>query len=130
MKKTVYQILGVLLLFPLAAASAFGLTLQDFRKEVYRPENLPGGKTGTLSAENKVVNIINFLINLILYASGSVAVLMLVYGGVRLITSAGNTEQKEHAVKIIKWAGAGLAVVILAYAAVTNIISLIYRATT
>ena len=130
MKKTIFQILGILLLFPLAAASAFGLSLQDFRKEVYRPENLPGGDTGTLSAENKVVGIINFLINLILYASGSVAVLMLVYGAVRLITAAGNTDQKEASVKIIKYAGFGLAVVILAYATVTNIIDLIFRATT
>lgn len=130
MKKTFLQIFGFLLLFPLAAASAFGLSLQDFRKEVYRPENLPGAESGTLSAENKIVGIINYLINLILYASGSVAVLMLVYGAVRLITAAGATDQKEAAVKIIKYAGIGLAVVILAYAAVTNVIDLIFRATT
>jgi hypothetical protein len=130
MKKTVLQILGVLLLFPLAAASAFGLSLQDFRKEVYRPDNLPGAETGTLTAENKIVNVIDFLVNLILYASGSVAVLMLVYGGVRLITAAGSTEQKEASVKIIKYAGFGLAVVVLAYAVVTNVIDLIFRATT
>lgn len=129
MKRTLFKIAGVLLLFPLAAASAFGLTLQDFRKEVFRPENLPVGSTGTLSAENKVVNIINFLINLILYASGSVAVLILVYGAVRLITSSGSTEQRDASIKIIKWAGTGLAVVILAYALVTNLIDLIYRAT-
>lgn len=130
MKNPFYYIIGIILIFPLAAASAFGLTLDDFRQEVYRPENLPGGQTGALSAENKVVGIINFLVNLILYASGSVAVLMLVYGGVRLITSAGNTEQKEAAVKIIKFAGIGLFVVILAFAAVSNVIDLIFRATT
>lgn len=129
MKKHFLYILGIILLFPLAAASAFGLTLQDFREEVYRPENLPGGQTGSLSAENKVVGIINFLINLILYASGSVAVLMLVYGGVRLITAGGDTEQKEQATKIIKWAAIGLFVVILAFALVTNVIDLIFRAT-
>lgn len=130
MKKYFYHLLGIILIFPLAAASAFGLTLHDFRKEVYRPENLPGGQTGTVSAENKVVAVINFLVNLILYASGSVAVLMLVYGGVRLITAAGNTKQKEQATKIIKYAGIGLFVVILAFAAVSNLIDLIFRATT
>lgn len=129
-KKPLQILVGVLLLFPLAAASAFGLTLQDFRKEVYRPENLPGSQTGNLSAENKVAGILNYLVNLILYASGSVAVLMLVYGGVRLITAGGSTEQRDAAIKIIKWAGFGLAVVILAYAAVTNVIDLIYKATT
>jgi hypothetical protein len=130
MKKRLFYIFGIILLFPLAAASAFGLTLEDFRKEVYRPENLPGGETGSVSAENKVVAIINFLINLILYASGSVAVLMLVYGGVRLITAGGDTEQKDQATKIIKFAGIGLFVVILAFALVTNVIDLIFRATT
>lgn len=130
MKKPLYYIFGIILLLPLGAASALGLTLEDFRKEVYRPENLPGTETGSVSAENKVVAVINFLINLILYASGSVAVLMLVYGGVRLITSTGNTEQKDKAVAAIKWAGIGLFIVILAFALVTNVIDLIFRATT
>ncbi|MBN2307153.1 hypothetical protein JXD20_04160 [Candidatus Peregrinibacteria bacterium] len=130
MKKHIFYIVGLVLLFPLMAASAFGLTLEDFREEVYRPENLPGGDTGSVSAENKVVNIINFLIDLILYASGSVAVLMLIYGGIRFITAVGNTEQKEKALGIIKSAVIGLFVVILAYALVTNLISLIFKATT
>ncbi|MFH0838017.1 MAG: pilin [Patescibacteria group bacterium] len=130
MKRCFYYIFGVMLLFPLTVASAFGLTLEDFRENVYRPENLPGGQTGAVSAENKVVNAINFLVNLILFASGSVAVLMLIWGGIRLVTSAGDSEQKEKATGIIKNAAFGLAIVILAYALVTNIINLIFRATT
>ena len=129
MKKISLYLLGFLLAFPLSLRSAFGLSLHDFRDEVFRPENLPGSETGNLSAEAKVLHIINYLIELILYASGSVAVLMLVYGGIRLITAAGNTDQREQAVKIIKWAGAGLFLVILAYALVTNLIDLIYSAT-
>ncbi len=130
MKKPLYYILGVILLFPLAAASALGLTMEDFRDEVYRPDNLPGGQTGSESAENKVIGIINFLIDLILFASGSVAVLMLVFGGLTFVKSAGNSEEKEKALNIIKAAGLGLLVVIVAYALVTNLISLIFRATT
>ena len=123
--------LGLLLSIPLFASEALGISLNDFRKEVFRPENLPGGDSPkNVSAETKVGNILNFLIELILYASGSVAVLMLVYGGVRLITAAGNTDQRDAAVKIIKWAIGGLFVVILAFALVTNIIDLIFRATT
>lgn len=115
---------------PLAAANVFGLTMEDFRDEVYRPENLPGGQTGSVSAESKVITIINFLVNLILFASGSIAVLMLIYGGIRFITALGNTEQKEKAIGVIKSAGLGLLVVIMAYALVSNVISLIFRATT
>lgn len=130
MKKAFFTILGFTLSIPLLVSDAFGITLQDFRQTIYRPENLPGGETGNVGAETKVTNILDFLINLILYASGSVAVLMLVYGGVRLITSSGNPEQKEAATKIIRWALIGLFVVILAFALVTNIIDLIFRATT
>lgn len=112
------------------APKTLALSLQDFRNSVFRPDNLPGGETGNISAEGKVVGILDFFITLILYASGSVAVLMLVYGGVRLVTATGNEEQKDQAVKIIRNALIGLLVVILAFALVTNIINVIYQATT
>ena len=130
MKRYFLLLLGTTLLVPLTVLDAFGLTLDDFRDDVYRPENLPGADSADISAEAKVTNIIDFLINLILYASGSLAVLMLVYGGVRFITAAGNTDQRDKALGIIKISLGGLFVVILAYAIVTNIIDLIFRATT
>lgn len=130
MKKKIYYFLGIVLIFPLTASNALGLSLQDFRKDVFRPNNLPIGETSNLSPETKVNAILNFLINLILFASGSVAVLMLVYGGIRFITSGGNQDQRDEATKIIRWAIIGLLVVILAYALVTNVINLIYQATT
>ena len=130
MRKKILLILGSMLLLPFTVLQAFGLSLDDFRNEVYRPENLPGSQTTNIGAETKVNNIIDFLIELILYASGSVAVGMLIYGGIRFTTSAGNTEQKDAAVKIIRWALMGLLVVILAFAVVTNIIDIIFDATT
>lgn len=130
MRRFILFLLGSVLIFPLTALQAFGLSLNDFRNEVYRPDNLPGAETGNVAAETKVVNIVNFLIDLVLYASGSIAVLMLVYGGVRLITAAGSTDERDAAVKIIRWSLMGLFVVILAFAVVTNVIDLIFRATT
>ena len=130
MRKLTYFIIGSILVLPLTVANTFGLTLQDFRSEVFRPSNLPGGETGDVAAETKVTDILNFLINLILFASGSVAVLMLVYAGIRLIMSGGNEEEKTKWIKVIRWSLTGLLVVILAFALVTNIIDLIYRATT
>jgi len=122
--------LGILLLFPLYMSDALGLSLNDFRDSVYRPSNLPGADTSGVPPETKVNDIVNYLINVILYASGSIAVLMLVIGGVMYVSSLGDQERAEHAKKIIQYALIGLFTVILAYAAVTNIISLIYRATT
>lgn len=130
MKKLTTYLFGILLLFPVYMSDALGLSLNDFRDSVYRPENLPGADASGISPETKVNDIVNYLINLVLYASGSIAVLMIVIGGVMYVTSLGDSEKAEKAKKIIQYALIGLFTVILAYAAVTNVISLIYRATT
>jgi uncharacterized membrane protein YhdT len=130
MKKIFYTILGFILSVPIMMSDALGISLDDFKNEVFRPENLPGGDMGSSSAENKIADIVNFMIDLILYASGAVSVLMLVLGAVWLITAHGNADQKGKAVKIITYAVVGLFVVILAYAVVTNVINFIFKATT
>ncbi len=126
MKKYYIAFLG-LLLTPLK--QVFAISLDDFRTQIYRPENLPAPNTGDVSAEGRVLEILDFAINLILFASGSVAVLVLVIGGVMYVTSLGADDRLDQAKKLIKYAIYGLLAVILAYAAVTNITSLIYRAT-
>ena len=130
MKKTFLQIIGILLLLPVFIPNALGISIDTFKNEVFRPENLPTGDMASASVENKIAHVLNFLTDLILYASGAIAVFMLVLGGVILITSPGYPEAKEKAVKIIKFAVIGLFAVILAYALVTNVIDLIFRATT
>ena len=129
MKKLLYIILGTFLLLPLWASKALGISLDDFRHEVFRPDNLPAGREADASVEAKITDIFGFATNLILYASGSVAVVLLIIGGIRYIVSFGNTEQMDAAKKTIKWALLGLVIVILAYAIVTNIIDIIYQST-
>lgn len=128
MKKLTLIIIGILLLLP--TTKVFGISLTDLKQEVYRPENLPAGRLGDASPETKINDIISFATDLILYASGSIAVLMLIFGGITYIGSLGNQERAERAKKIIKFAAIGLFTVILAYAVVTNVIDLIFRATT
>ena len=108
MKRIFYTLLGSLLLLPLTISEAFGITLDDFRHQVFRPGNLPAGPAGDTSVEGKVNTLFQFGINLILYASGSVAVLLLIIGGVRYIISLGNQEGTEEAKKNIKFALIGL----------------------
>ena len=129
MQKIIFTIIGICLLFPLSVSDALGLDIDDFRDAVYRPENLPAG-TGAkdMPAEAKVNCILNFAFNLILFVSGMAAVLFLIIGAIRYITALGS-ERKEGAKKTIKFAIIGLLAVIFAYAIVTNIIDLIFRAT-
>lgn len=130
MKSILFYLLGAVLLFPLKATEALGLSLDTFRDSVLRPSNLPSGTSAKdVPVEFKVNAILNFAINLILYAAGAGAVLFLIIGAIQYITAMGNQERIDPAKKTIKFALIGLAVVIFAYAIVTNIINLIYRTT-
>lgn len=130
MKKYLYIILGTLLLFPIKISDALGINIDTFRKDVFRPDNLPAGTAlKSSTAEGKINVILDFAVNFLLYASGGIAVFLLVLGGIRYITSLGNQERMEGAKKTILYAVIGLAAVILAYAFVTNIIDLIFKAT-
>lgn len=119
-------IFGSLLTLPVHAQ---GIGLYDFRDQVFRPDNLPAADTTDISAEGRINEVLDFAINLILFASGSVAVLILIIGGIIYITSLGNDDRMEQAKKLLKGAAVGLAAVILAFALVDNIINLIFRAT-
>lgn len=128
MRKYAYLLLGVTLSLPLYLSDAFGVDISSFKENVYRPENLPGTRD-TGSAETKINEIVLYVVNIILYASGSLAVLFLVIGAIRYITALGNQDRMDGAKKTIKFAVVGLLAIILAYAAVQNIIDLIYKAT-
>ena len=130
MRKTFLLIIGLLLTLPSLVAEAFGIGIDDFNKTVYRPVNLPAGKTTAGGVELRISEILQFAINLVLYASGSAAVIFLIIGGIRYITSLGNQEGMEAAKKTVKYALIGLVAVILSYAIVTNIINLVYQAAT
>lgn len=130
MLKKIKNIYWIMLSFFIALpAQAQGVGLNAFREWVYRPDNLPAPDTTDISAEGRVNEVIDFAVNLILYASGSVAVLILIIGGIIYITSLGNDDRMDQAKRLIKNAALGLMAVILAFAIVTNIIDLIFRAT-
>ncbi len=83
------------------------------------PPDALGGRLGDSTAT--ATDIILYFINLVLLIVGIVAVLFLIIGGFRYITSAGNDESVESAKKTIQNAIIGLIVVILAYVIVTVI---------
>ena len=84
----------------------------------------PTGQVGTTlfggssSIFNKVVNILLFII-------GAVAVIMLIFGGVRYTLSAGREKEVEAAKNTILYAIIGIVVAFLAYAVVNWVIGAI-----
>ncbi len=65
--------------------------------------------------------LVTLVLQIALLIVGSIAVLFLVYGGYRYITSSGNEEVTEEAKKIIVNAILGLVIVILSFAVITII---------
>jgi uncharacterized membrane protein len=72
------------------------------------------GGTG-LPNDTSVSGLILRIINIALTVAGLVAVLFLIIGGFRYITSAGNEETAEQAKKVIINAVIGIVVIILAF---------------
>ena len=85
--------------------------------------NIPvpnGGPGGNVSNIN---DFIIYVINILLGIVGFVALLFLIIGGFRYITSAGNEESAGQAKKIITNAIIGIVIVILAFVIVRVIIT-------
>ena len=89
-----------------------------------RPEyavNITGG-----SNRASVANIIlQMIAGSLIYAAGPIAVLMIAFGGFRYVTSHGDQNQMEEAKKTIVWAVIGLIVIIISWAIVVNVTTLI-----
>lgn len=81
-----------------------------------KPEGIPES-AGDLAAV--LMNIINWVLGFIAF----VAILMLIWGGVRYITAAGDESQVEDAKNIIAEAVIGLTIVGISYAIVVAVVN-------
>ena len=100
--------LTIVLLPALAEAVTGGLTSPT------RPTGVPGGT---------LLDTITFVINIVLYLVGAIALLMLVYGGFMYIISGGNEDTIEKAKKILTYAIVGVVVVIISYVVVNFLVA-------
>ncbi len=71
--------------------------------------------TGGLPCDTSISSFIIKIINIALTVAGLIAVLFLIVGGFRYITSAGNEETAEQAKKIITNSIIGIVVIILSF---------------
>ncbi|HTL39343.1 MAG TPA: pilin [Methylomirabilota bacterium] len=98
------QVLGIVFVFALALAPVASAQFTT-------PNS---GGTG-LPNDTSVSAFIIKIINIALAVAGLIAVLFLIIGGFRYITSAGNEETAEQAKKIITNAIIGIVVIILSF---------------
>src|SRR3989344_465021 len=100
----VAQVLAIVFVFVFALAP---VALAQFQTP-------SSGNTG-LPNDTSISGFIMKIINIALAVAGLIAVLFLIIGGFRYITSAGNEETAEQAKKIITNAIIGIVVIILSF---------------
>jgi len=97
--------LAAMLVLPMAAFAQTAYTVEDIGTQV---------GLGTADLKSSVINIIQWVLGIL----ALVAIIMIIYGGIRWMTAAGSEESIEKAKKIISAAVIGLIVVLLAWAIV------------
>ncbi len=101
------------------AVSPFSLPVYaGSRDEAQNGAKLVDGGSGS---NQNLPDIITTIINVMLFIAGALAVIMIIYGGIRYITAHGDEKQVKVAKDTIVYSVAGLIIAILAYALVTFI---------
>ncbi len=90
----------------------------DSRDEAQNGAKLANSGGGS---NQNLPDIITTIINVMLFIAGALAVIMIIYGGIRYITAHGDEKQVKVAKDTIVYSVTGLIIAILAYALVTFI---------
>lgn len=94
----------------------------DAKDEVKKGADMTNTNSGGGGGSNQnLPDIITTIINVMLFIAGALAVIMIIYGGIRYITAHGDEKQVKVAKDTIVYSVVGLIIAILAYALVTFI---------
>ena len=111
-KKATTSLVGMALFAQNALAAGGDFNVED-------PSGINGPTKMTLG--QSITGIINYFLGLL----GLIAVAFLIYAGVLMVTAGGNEEQVAKAKKIITYAVIGLIIVILSFAIVQFVASVL-----
>ena len=98
-----------------AASAEVNLTLNS------GVDSAQGEGVGQVSTDPE--SLVKKFVNIFLFAVGALSVIMLIWGGIRYTTSAGDSNKVQAAKNTVLYAIVGLVVAILAYAIVNMVIS-------
>lgn len=109
----------------LAGTALYGLNTvtvfaqgSGFLNTTDNPSTISNATGGQTSARQLVLTIVNFFLGFL----GLLAVLMVIYGGILVLTSAGNPEAAGKGKKILLYAAIGIVIILLSFAIVSTIL--------
>lgn len=112
------------------AVTVLGLGFIAPAAPTYALDPLEQACTGTTDSEvcdsqtDSASDLITTIINTLLFIIGALSVIMIIWGGIRYTTSAGNANSITAAKNTIMYAVVGLIVALLAYAIVNWVVDL------
>lgn len=104
----------------LLAIRYFGIDLAHAQliSDTDNPQNISDATGG----EGSFRTLANTIVNFFLYFLGFIATIMIIYGGILYVTSAGNDENVGKAKKILMYSVAGIIIILLSFAIVNTVI--------
>ena len=109
-----------LMALALAAFSLFGI--DPAHAQLIQPDDAPQNVTDATGGATSFRTLAKQIINFFLYFLGFVATIMIIYGGVLYVTSAGNEDNTGKAKKILLYAILGIVVILVSFAIVNTVL--------
>lgn len=125
MKKQDFRIISVLVLGIAIVALIFSHTTLAQAGDIQRGVNSVGGAEA-VSFDSALANVVNTL----LFVIGAVSVIMIIYGGFRYVTSAGEASAVKSAKDTIMYAVVGLVIALVAWGIADFVINALTGSTT
>ncbi|MBD3270434.1 hypothetical protein GF376_02820 [Candidatus Peregrinibacteria bacterium] len=102
----------------LFGASVFAQANSGFITQTDNPGRISSATQGQGSARLLLLDIVNYFLGFL----GLVAVLMVIYGGILVLTSAGDPEKAGKGKKILLFAVIGIVIILLSFAFVNTVL--------
>lgn len=118
MKKMKLAVVAFAALVGIATVAPAYTTLAAPADTIQQGVNRVGG-AGEVRLETRIRTIVNIL----LFVAGTLAVIMIIVGGIRYVASAGDSSRVKAAKDTIMYSVVGLAIAIIAYAIVNFVIT-------
>ena len=113
-KITKILIISFIIFIPIILYAADAITVSI-------PSNLIGSGDPNMDLNIVIKNIIRGIIGVL----GSITLLMVVYGGLLWIASAGNAEKIQIAKNILKWSSMGIIIIFLSYSIIIFVFNIV-----
>ncbi len=105
-----------------AGTALYGYTVFAQGTGFLSPTDSPGRIANATGGESSARNLILTIVNFFLGFLGLIAVLMVIYGGVLIVTSSGDPGKADKGKKILTYAAMGIIIILLSFAIVSTIL--------